>query len=573
VTSTGEAGGGSGNQDASGFAAAATSAAKTSLAEAAETMPAASTPAAELAVPVRAAEAMSRFRLAAGWLPATALLVYLAVLIETMPAFLERGVPQSDTVSPLLLTQALFSAGHGTIHLGAHAGFSNLLLVGVSLPFPDARVVSQVLPYAVYVSGALVVAGTMRLLSGWRASLLSFAVCLVATPALLFNEVSPAGRVTTLANLALLGLLTLRIVAPPMPANVHRSRLVAVSLATGAVTGFDIASDPYLLIVGILPLAATALVLWLLWRDGATGRLAKLAASLIGVAALSTLLTFGVAQLLQLHYGRPGVQLASPATLGHNVQLLGAAIMAALGETLSHARQGAIESVVGLLVCATVLASMVGSVVAVTKARSAGQERARAAHSLFWSLVAIATTLAYVATNYPMDVLSIRYLTPLWLALAALLPLLGRRRSWAPATLAVLVTALTAGNAWSLAVFNPPPPATSSPLVKTLMADHLTQGYADYWESNIVTWATEGKVMIRAVVACGEGGAQLCPDRLNSADGWYRPLLGPTVVIVDPRRSITRPPTAYGAWTRVISAGAIKIYVFDQGIELARASG
>lgn len=516
-----------------------------------------------------------RLRALAALLPLAALLAYLAVLGAQLPTFLERSVPQSDTVSPLLLTEALFSAGHGTIHLGAHAGFSNLLLVGVTLPFPDHRVVSQVMPYAVYLLGALLLSGTSVRLGGWRAGILSLVICVAVTPALLFNQVSPAGRVTTLANLPLLGLFAIRLAEPAEPPGRSRRSALPAAVAIGVLTGFDIASDPYLLVVGVLPFAITALALWRRWRDAATVRLARHAAILVGVAAAATLITFAAGLLLQLHYGRPAVRPASLAVLGHNLRLLGAATWNAIGTPVSYRSLGAGQDVLGLVVCALALAALGGSAVTLARGRPAqSRDRARAAHSLFWSLVAAATVAAFVATNYPVNVLSIRYLTPLWLALAALLPLLGRRGAWGrrgvwvPALVALLVTGLSAASAWSLATLSAPAPIASSPLVQALEANHLTRGYADYWESNAITWATDGRVAIRAVVECG-GDTRLCPDRLNSAEGWYRPTRGPTAVIVNPALSITRPPTAYGAWSRVIAVGAARIYVFEHGLDLS----
>ena len=171
-----------------------------------------------------------------------------------LPAFLAQAVPNSDTVSAPLLATAISRPGHGAVFLGNHAGYSDLLLSALALHLPDRAVSSQAVTWAVYAAGALLLTATLRRLGGWTAAGMGALLGLAATPALLASEASPTGRVTSLANLVLLGWL-----ASTSSVGARRSRaaIVAAALAIGVVTGLDAVSDPLLVVVGVLPFIGT----------------------------------------------------------------------------------------------------------------------------------------------------------------------------------------------------------------------------------------------------------------------------------------------------------------------------
>lgn len=497
-------------------------------------------------------------------------LAYLATLVDRLPAFLVRAVPSSDTISAPLLAQALGSPGHGTVYLGNHAGYSDLLLSALALRLPDQALSSQAVTYAVYALGLLLLAATVRRLAGWRGACIAGLVSMAATPALLVTETSPTGRVTSLANLVLLGWLATALFG--------RSRwrpavLGAAALGVGVVTGVDAASDPLFVVTGILPFLGTGLVLGLRYRDRPSATLAIGTAAVLVAAAASALLTLAVARAVPLQTQPNPVSLASLREVAHTLHILGGDTGVVLGgmfSTLGTGFMTYIEVGVGLLVCTAVVAALVTAGCSVVGQRpQTTRDRGGLAHLVFWALVALTDLAAFLATSYALDLSALRFLTPLVLAFAALLPLLGRRRPLGRVVVAVGVAALAGANAWALATVRLPAPVQETPLVQTLEATGISHAYADYWDANVITWATKGRVDVRSVTECGDGGTRLCPRLVNAATGWFRPSPGPVAVIVDQRFSVTRPPSpTYGTPQRVIHVGNITIFVYDHDLRL-----
>jgi hypothetical protein len=505
---------------------------------------------------------------------ALAAVAYIAALAIRLPAFLARAVPSSDSISAPLLAAAIGAPGHGAVYLGNHPGYSDLLLSAVALHLPDRAVSSQAVTWAVYAAGALLLAATVRRRAGWTAAGMAALLTLAAAPALLVGEASPTGRVTSLANLVLLGWLATLLFGERRRRGVT---IAAAALVVGAVTGIDAVSDPLLGVVGVVPFLATGLLLGLRCpdRNGVTLVLGTGAAAVAGVA--SAFLTVAVAGALSLKVQPNPVHLASLRVALHTLHILGGDTGVALGgifSTLGSGPLAYLETGVGLLVCAAVVATVVHAGRSVAGPRpQTGRDRAELAHLVFWTLVAAADLTALLLTSYAVDLAAVRFLTPLMLASAALLPLLGRRRPTGRALLTVGVAALAGANAWALATVRLPAPGQETPLVRALEASGAQSVYADYWEANVTTWATGGRLEVRPVTECGSDGTRLCPVLVNAAASWFLDPPDPTAVVVDPSSSVPRPPSAaYGEPERVIRVGDAAIYVYSDALSLT-ASG
>lgn len=498
-------------------------------------------------------------------------LAFAAALAGKLPGFLFRALPSSDTISSVLLAKAAGTPAHGTIYLGVHPGYADLLLNTLALHLPDSRVSAQVITYAVYVLGCLLLAATVRRWAGWWGAVVTGLASVAATPMLLVDETSPSGRVPSLANLVLLGWLA---TVPLSRARARPALLALTAVGVGVVTGVDAASDALFVVVGVLPFLGVAVVVWVRHRDRCSAVLALGAVTTLAVAAATASLTTVVAREVGLMTQHNPVHLAGSRGVIHTIHVLGGDAGLAIGGVFSALGQGLmsyLEAGAGLLVCAAVVAALVYAWRTVRGELPAeSRDRARQVHVVFWALVGLANLGAVLGTSYAADLTALRFLTPLWLAFAALLPLLGERRRGARLATAVGLAALATADAWALAGLSLPPPIQSSPLVQTLEADHVSLAYADYWDANVITWATEGRVDVRQVIECGPDGARLCPYLVNAAESWFRPGPGPVAVIVDPRYSLTQPPSpSYGAPQQVTDLGAITLYVYDHGLELA----
>jgi hypothetical protein len=69
-------------------------------------------------------------------------------------------------------------------------------------------------------------------------------------------------------------------------------------------------------------------------------------------------------------------------------------------------------------------------------------------------------------------------------------------------------------------VSQPPVPAQNQRLESWLAARHLRTGLSGYWQSNVVTLTSGGRVRIRTVIPQGTG---LAADRYESKADWYNP--------------------------------------------------
>ena len=168
---------------------------------------------------------------------------------------------------------------------------------------------------------------------------------------------------------------------------------------------------------------------------------------------------------------------------------------------------------------------------------------ARTLHTLYWALVAAAVIAAFVVTDVVSgaDTTSDRYLIPVYLAVAAVVPLTaGRAASCLVVELAAL--GICAASVFALANADLArrkealPLAQQGPLmIRTIEHDGLIQGYSWYWDAASLTWKSGLRLQIAPIAFCDRTRVRLCPVMLNSARAWYQPHARErTFVIVDP---------------------------------------
>jgi hypothetical protein len=135
----------------------------------------------------------------------------------------------------------------------------------------------------------------------------------------------------------------------------------------------------------------------------------------------------------------------------------------------------------------------------------------------------LVSLVAYLCGRNALDVQSTREFTavlPFGAALAG--RLLARRlraAAFVPA-LAGLLTAYLLGLAQVVTL--PAVPAQGSQLAAWLSARHLTYGLSGYWQSNVVTLDSGGRVRIRALLAAGP---KVIADDWETEPAWYNPAL------------------------------------------------
>ena len=197
---------------------------------------------------------------------------------------------------------------------------------------------------------------------------------------------------------------------------------------------------------------------------------------------------------------------------------------------------------------------------------------ARTAFYVFWCSSAILLTLAFLFSAYPVDIYSGRYLVGLLYAAAAVVPAAaaGRVPTRAIALAGTCVFAL--GAVVSIARQGPVPAPKANTGVTTHVADqieriaardHLTVGYAGYWDAAPVTWATGFRTQVYPVSVCDQR-QHLCRFDLHFISSWYspRPHSG-SFLLTDPslQNVWVRPPDL-GRPTAAYRIGRLTMYVY-----------
>src|SRR5207249_2273593 len=106
-------------------------------------------------------------------------------------------------------------------------------------------------------------------------------------------------------------------------------------------------------------------------------------------------------------------------------------------------------------------------------------------------------------------------------------------------------------------------------LVAAIEDHHLHRGYASYWWANSASWASRDNVeMLPVEEPCGPAADTLCPYLLNVTDAEFRPVSGPSFVVVQTSRGRTwRPSTAiYGKPTSSFGVDQLVVYVYPYDV-------
>lgn len=164
----------------------------------------------------------------------------------------------------------------------------------------------------------------------------------------------------------------------------------------------------------------------------------------------------------------------------------------------------------------------------------------------------------------PGETHDVAVLLPMSAALAGrMLP----ARLLAPGRLTVLFRAAIAAilgwllAALGLAATTQSVPAGNQQLVMWLLSHNLTSGLAGYWDSNILSLDSGGRIRIAAVQVHPAGGLQ--PYRWESVDSWYDPRESRANFVItaqDPAAGLAVPEQALTDWF----GGPVQIYHVEQ---------
>jgi hypothetical protein len=353
-----------------------------------------------------------------------------------------------------------------------------------------------------------------------------------------------------------------------------------IPVIAGAFLGWAVVADTLVVLIGVLPLAGVCAIRVVLaaaverkplasqWYDMALGAAALLGAA-AGVLALHVIHARG-----GFYMPAPSTYLAHGMTLVHNLGITAQGLLLLGGAGFLGLRLTASTVFTMLHVVGVVLAAW-GTCLAAWRFP---RDRDRVAQLLVAGVAInlgayVLSTSAYVVTQTR----EIDVVLPFSAALAGRL-LGGQAQAGRlkPALLVPLLLGYLAGLAGEIS--QPPVAAQNQQLTSWLAARHLHTGLSGYWESNVVTLTSGGRVQIRLVNA---SGGRLVPSTFEGKAEWYDPHRNTAnFVVLFPGgakyRGFTQEQAVlatFGKPARTYHVGAYTVLVWDKNLlrELSRA--
>jgi hypothetical protein len=506
--------------------------------------------------------------------------IYLILLAHQLDAAIRATNLDADAASGPVIGE-LFGAApaHANVVLGEFGWYATLLFDLATKWLPAHRQIWVAAPYAMALAGAALAAWSVWQVAGRWAAALTAVLLVCASPATLRLDLSTTQHAPAWFCLALLGAFVVWL--ERRADDVARLVLILLALVVGTIVGVNAKSDPLVIVAALLPFALALIV--------ARGRGHK-PALVTGAATLAVaVLTWGITRTVMRALSvtpEPGLhttKIVAGAKTFHNAKLWVRSV-AVLGN--GAVSGGSLTPRVGLAaVCAAVSIAAVVLVpwLAWRGLRgpiSSRSDRARHAFFAFWCSSAILLSLAFVFSDAPIDIHADRYLVGLLYATAAVVPAAaalapasgaGRGRAAAIVLAGTCVFALGAIVSMARGVSSegnefhtPVSTKVANQIARIARREHLSIGYAGYWDAAPVTWATGFRVQVYPVAVCDQN-ARLCRFDLHFISSWYSPRSGTgSFLLTDDRsnESVAAPTPGLGHPTAVYRIGPIKMYTY-----------
>ncbi len=556
------------------------------------------------------------------WVPLTLGGAYLVVLATQFNQLIVSTYLDADAASAPVIGQLYGGSPlHRDVVLGQMAWFSTLMFELGTRWLPMHREIWEAAPYAMALASAALIAwGLWRVAGRWAAAI-GGVVVVCASPhtlQLLFslNDHSP-----TWFSLTLLAGLLVLVQGPSAEPRVAGARagvqrpstrapgvLVSVLavVVVGAIVGANMASDSLLVAVGVLPALLAATVVRALWPARSSTRAWWLTVATVVVAGVADALTRALMRHdnVTMPAGITHTGLAAGEAVASNFKLWWQSI-AVLGNGNFFGQLLSFTSALQLACAALSLTAVVflvpriawqelggtlrlrrvsgadGSAAGVAAAERPDRpgvgvtvvaQPARIVWCVFWGSSAVLLSVGFIVSATPIDINSDRYLVGLIYAAAALVPLIAGSDIWRR----VLVTGgavvfaftglltLIQGQA-TANTGNFPSDHVLSEVAQVARREHLTVGYAGYWDAAPVTWASHFQVQVYPVQLCNN---QLCQSPIHYISSWYLPRPHQrTFLISDPTQPIQAPPVAeLGKPIAVHQIDELTMYVYPYDI-------
>jgi len=492
------------------------------------------------------------------------------------------------------------SPAHREVVLGQMAWFSTLMFELATRWLPLHRQIWEVAPYAMALASVALIAWGLRRVAGCWAAVVGGVLVLCAAPHTLHLLFSLNDHSPTWFSLALLaGLL---VMLESRAGELGRVTTVLAVLVVGAVVGANMASDTLLIGAGVVPLLLAAGGATTLRPGRESRRALPLTLAVVAVAAVCDALTRALMhhENVTTPAGITHTGLATGQVVASNFRLWWQSI-AVLGNGDFFGKSLGFTS--GLeLTCAALSLLAVALVPRVAWRELAGTlrarrhtdgegraepitswdevstlasgDQARVAWCIFWGSSAVLLSAGFIVSSTPVDINSDRYLVGVIYAAAALLPILaagsaGRRIAVTAGAGVFALTGLISllQGQVTANIGNFPTDQVAGEVAQVARREHLTVGYAGYWDATPITWATHFRVKVYPVQAC-PGIPRLCRFGIHYISSWYVPRPNQrTFLISDPTQPVPASPVPeLGAPSAVYRIAELTMYVYPYDI-------
>ena len=526
------------------------------------------------------------------WAPLLFAAAYLVTLALQFNQLLADTYLNADAASAPVIGQ-LFGArtGHPLVILGHLGWYSTLLFELGTRWLPLHRQIWEVSPYAMALcSAALMGWGAWRVAGRWAAAI-AVAILICASPGTLALLLALNDHAPTWFTVALLGafVVLLEQRADSLPVL----WLAALAVLVGLILGANAASDILLTIAGAVPFLIAVGGAWAIHPGRRTARAAVFALASAVVAVASSVLVHALMRhenVISASDANTKLLVGAEA-VGTNFKLWWQSIAVLgngnfFGQTFSFTSALAFAcaaiTIAGVILAVRIVRGELVQTLAARRRRSherePEQERdpeqsMRLAWCLFWGSSLVLLSVAFLFSGIPENLQSSRYLVGVIYAAAALVPLLGARSVLTRGVLTVAVT-LFAFTGWlSLAQHTIVAPASptdglAGDVEKIATSEHLSVGYAGYWDAAPITWATHLGVEVFPVDDC-DGDLHLCAFELHIITSWYTPRpRTKTFLLSDPAYPAepSTPTPDLGKPIAVHQIGTVTMYVYPYDI-------
>ncbi len=508
------------------------------------------------------------------WAAVPFCLLYLILLAHQLDAAIRTTNLDADAASGPVIGQLFGVAPAGAnVVLGTFGWYATLLFDLATKWLPYHRQVWETAPFAMALAGAGLTAWSVWRVAGRWAASVTAVLLLCTSPVTLRLELSTTQHAPAWFCVVLLGAFAVWLELEPRRAR--RWPVIAVLvLVVGTIVGVNAASDPLPSIAGVAPFALAVVAARVLVPGRRSIRALWGGVAMLAVTGIVWVATALVMSALAVT-GEPGLHTTRIA-IGHkNVQnfTLWWKSIATIGNGDYFSRALSPGSALAF-VCAVISIAAVVSVpwLGWRRLRRGSPGAGPMAFYVFWCTSAILLTLAFLFSAYPVDIHSGRYLLGLLYGASAVVPAAAAGRVRTRAVVLVCTCAFALSAVVAISDRGPvPAPEANSPVTAQVAGqvariaarEHVSVGYAGYWDAAPITWATAFRVQVYPVSVCDQR-KHLCRFDLHFISSWYLPRAHTrSFLLIDPALANvwTRTPDL-GRPISVYRLGRVTMYVY-----------